>query len=144
MFSPLSSLAVVLRRCEQPSSCIHWHCYRFSEDRQTIPGYTIIGTPQILSDRLVLTPPAPGNQRVGLWTSKTSHYKEWTLDVNFRASGGERPGGSFHIWYSAAGASGKAGIESVYTSKPWDGLVLVVDSYGGVCAVAGEWADRGG
>ncbi|CAZ82212.1 unnamed protein product [Tuber melanosporum] len=103
----------------------------FSEDRQTIPGYTIHGSPQILSDRLVLTPPSPGNQRVGLWTTKTNPYHEWTLDVNFRTSGGERPGGSFHVWYTARGAHGKEGMESVYTSKPWDGLALVVDSYGG-------------
>ncbi|PWW73172.1 concanavalin A-like lectin/glucanase [Tuber magnatum] len=103
----------------------------FSEDRQTIPGYTIHGSPQILSDRLVLTPPSPGNQRLGLWTTKTNPYHEWTLDINFRTSGGERPGGSFHVWYTAGGAHGKAGMESVYTSKPWDGLALVVDSYGG-------------
>ncbi|RPA94152.1 concanavalin A-like lectin/glucanase [Choiromyces venosus 120613-1] len=103
----------------------------FSEDRQTIPGFTIHGSPQLLSDRLVLTPPSPGNQRVGLWTTKTNPYHEWTLDVNFRTSGGERPGGSFHVWYTAGGAHGKVGMESVYTSKPWDGLALVVDSYGG-------------
>ncbi|CUS10279.1 unnamed protein product [Tuber aestivum] len=103
----------------------------FSEDRQTIPGYTIHGSPQILSDRLVLTPPSPGNQRVGLWTTKTNSYHEWILDVSFRTSGGERPGGSFHLWYTAEGGNGKAGMESVYTSKPWDGLALVVDSYGG-------------
>ena len=116
---------------DQAHACFLAH-NRFSEDRQTIPGYTIHGSPQILSDRLVLTPPSPGNQRVGLWTTKTNPYKEWTLDVNFRTSGGERPGGSFHVWYMAGGAHGKEGMESVYTSKPWDGLALVVDSYGGV------------
>lgn len=106
--------------------------HRFSQDKHSIPGYQIFGDPQILSDRLVLTPPSPGNQRVGLYTVKASPYKEWSVDIDFRTSGGERPGGSFHFWYTAGGASGKGGLESVYTSKPFDGLALVVDSYGGV------------
>jgi mannose-binding lectin 1 len=107
---------------------------RFSQDRHTIRGYQIFGDPQILSDRLVLTPPSPGNQRVGLYTNKPNPYNEWSVDIDFRTSGGERPGGSFHFWYTAGGASGKGGLESVYTSKPFDGLALVVDSYGGVCS----------
>ncbi|KAL7276513.1 hypothetical protein RUND412_000504 [Rhizina undulata] len=103
----------------------------FSQDRRTIPNFQISGAPQILSDRVVLTPPAPGNQRVGIWSQKTNPYNEWAVDLDFRASGGERPGGSFHFWYTLRGSAGGTGTDSVYTSKPWDGLAIVVDSYGG-------------
>lgn len=115
-------------RLEVTLTCI----YRFSQDKHSIPGFQVFGNPQILSDRLILTPPTPGNQRVGLYTIKPSPYKEWSVNLDFRTTGGERPGGSFHFWYTAGGSSGKGGLESVYTSKPFDGLALVVDSYGGV------------
>lgn len=100
---------------------------RFSDDRRTIPGFVVNGGPQILSDRIILTPPAPGGQRAALWSSNTNPYVDWSMKVDFRAAGGERPGGSFYMWYT----SQPKGTESVYTSKPWDGLALVVDGYGG-------------
>ncbi|KAI5779285.1 concanavalin A-like lectin/glucanase domain-containing protein [Geopyxis carbonaria] len=105
-----------------------------SDDRRTIPGFQTYGSPQFLSDRIILTPPAPGNQRVGVWSKLTLPYDEFSVDTEFRVSGGERAGGSFHIWYTARGGQGGSGTgtDTVYTSKPWDGLALVVDSYEGV------------
>ena len=101
--------------------------FRFSHDRSTIPGFEIEGHPQIFSDRILLTPPAPGNQRSALWTLQTSRYAEWNIELPFRTSGSERPGGSFHIWYTQK----SLGTSTLYSSKPFDGLALVIDSFGG-------------
>jgi len=39
-----------------------------------------------------------------------------------------------HLWYTLNGAKGGSGLgtDSVYTSKPWDGLALVIDSHSGI------------
>jgi len=81
---------------------------------------------------VLLTPPAPGSQRSAVWSTRDNTYNDWTLEVPFRASGPERASGSFHIWYTKDGS--KTGTSTVYSAKPFDGLALVVDSYGGrVC-----------
>lgn len=141
VLAPARSSAQTDRNYEYDADYSIGLTHPFSQDRHTIRGYQIFGDPQILSDRLVLTPPTPGNQRVGLYTTKPNPYKEWSVDIDFRTSGNERPGGSFHFWYTAGGASGKGGLESVYTSKPFDGLALVVDSYGGSGSVRGYLND---
>ncbi|KAH0612571.1 uncharacterized protein H6S33_008951 [Morchella sextelata] len=141
VLAPAHSFAQADRNYEYDADYSIGLIHPFSQDRHTIRGYQIFGDPQILSDRLVLTPPSPGNQRVGLYTNKPNPYNEWSVDIDFRTSGGERPGGSFHFWYTAGGASGKGGLESVYTSKPFDGLALVVDSYGGSGSVRGYLND---
>ncbi|KAH8155279.1 uncharacterized protein LAJ45_00289 [Morchella importuna] len=116
VLAPAHSFAQADRNYEYDAEYSIGLIHPFSQDRHTIRGYQIFGDPQILSDRLVLTPPSPGNQRVGLYTQKPNPYKEWSVDIDFRTSGGERPGGSFHFWYTAA---------------------LVVDSYGGSGSVRG-------
>lgn len=104
-----------------------------SDDHRTLSGWKIFGHPQLLSDRVILTPGAPGNQRTGLWSAQPNAHDEWLVSTEFRANGGERPGGSLHLWYTARGAAGGsgAGHDSIYTSKPWDGLALVIDSHAG-------------
>ncbi|KAI5814234.1 concanavalin A-like lectin/glucanase domain-containing protein [Pyronema omphalodes] len=112
-----------------------------SEDHRTLPGFQIFGSPQLLSDRVILTPPAPGNQRVGLWSNTPNPHDEWHLTSEFRANGGERPGGSLHIWYTSRGGMGGTGTESIYTAKPFDGLALVIDSHIGHGSVRGYLND---
>jgi mannose-binding lectin 1 len=110
---------------------------RISDDHKTIPGFQISGTPQLLSDRIILTPPTPGNQRVGIWAAQANPHDEWSVTIEFRASGGERAGGSLHLWYTSRGKNGGSGTgqDTIYTSKPWDGLALVIDSHSGTSGI---------
>lgn len=77
---------------------------------------------------MILTPPAPGNQRVGVWSEKQMPYEEWSLKLDFRASGAERSGGSLNIWLTQVGAGKSDGPQTVYSSKPFDGLGIVIES----------------
>ncbi|KAI5811248.1 concanavalin A-like lectin/glucanase domain-containing protein [Peziza echinospora] len=100
-----------------------------SSDGWGIPGWTMLGVSQILRDRVIMTPPAPGSQRSAIWSDHKNPYNEWSVEISFRATGEERSGGSFHFWYTAGGV-GYAGTDSVYTARPWDGLAILVDKYG--------------
>ncbi|RAL60543.1 hypothetical protein DID88_009739 [Monilinia fructigena] len=85
------------------------HDGKISPNGRAIPNFHMIGQPNypdILSNRIVLTPPAPGNQRGAVWTEKTLQHSQWAADIEFRATGPER--------------------EQVF-----DGLALVVDQYAG-------------
>ena len=74
---------------------------------------------------MLLTPPVPGNQRVGVWSQKQLTYEEWTVKLDFRSNGAERPGGSLNLWYTQ---STGMGTNTVYSSKPFDGLGIVIES----------------
>jgi mannose-binding lectin 1 len=109
------------------------HGQSVSSDKVSIPNWRISGeghTPQLLSDRLILTPPYPGNRRGAVWAEAKNSLSEWTAAVDFRATGPERGGGNLHIWYTKDGQS-DIGTSSIYTVRKFDGLVLVVDMYGG-------------
>lgn len=96
-------------------------------------NWKFLGTnspPEILSNKVVLTPPAPGNERGAIWSQKTLEHQYWTVDVDFRATGVERGGGNFQIWYVKNGQS-SIGMRSIYTAGKFDGLALVVDQYAG-------------
>ncbi|KAI9886503.1 MAG: hypothetical protein M1823_001683 [Watsoniomyces obsoletus] len=104
---------------------------RVSQDLKSVPHWQLEGDstslPQLLSDRIILTPPWPGNRRGALWTEKKMHTNEWTVEFQFRATGDERGGGNLQVWYTKE----KQGTKSVYTAGKFDGLALVVDTYGG-------------
>jgi len=109
------------------------HRDRTSTNLQSIEGWYVSGeghTPQILSDRVILTPPTPGSTRGALWAASPIAYPEWTADVAFRASGQERGSGNLQIWYIRDGRTA-AGSNSIYTVANFDGLVLSIDQYGG-------------
>jgi mannose-binding lectin 1 len=63
--------------------------------------------------------------------------------MDFRANGGERAGGSLHLWYTTRGfkSGSGSGTDTIYTSKPWDGLALVIDSHSGAPQVRGYLND---
>lgn len=84
--------------------------------------------PEILSNKVVLTPPAPGNQRGAVWSEKVLQHSEWTVDIDFRATGPERGGGNLQIWYAKNGLH-DIGTASVYTVGRFDGLALIIDQY---------------
>ncbi|KAB8239193.1 putative lectin family integral membrane protein [Aspergillus alliaceus] len=104
-----------------------------SPNRDTIPGWQIGGeghSPQILSNKLILTPPYPGNTRGYAWAQAPVSHSEWSAEFQFRASGVERGGGNLQLWYAKDGQS-KIGSSSIYTVGQWDGFALVVDMHGG-------------
>lgn len=109
------------------------HKEPLSPGGQVIPHFHISGEggdPQVLSDRIMLTPPYPGSRRGALWTESPADYTEWTAEMDFRASGPERGGGNLQLWFAKNGKQA-VGKSSVYTAGQFDGLALVFDQYGG-------------
>ncbi|KAJ5405060.1 hypothetical protein N7465_006344 [Penicillium sp. CMV-2018d] len=104
-----------------------------SPTRDSIPGW-IIGAeghvPQVLSDKLILTPPYPGNTRGSAWAQSPVSQSEWSAEFQFRASGPERAGGILQLWYTKDGQS-RIGTSSIYTVGQFDGFALVIDTHGG-------------
>lgn len=103
-----------------------------SGDR-TIPNFSLQGnpnSPEILSNKVILTPPAPGNQRAAIWSEKSLQHTQWVADVDFRANGPERGGGNLNVWLVRDGP-GAVGTSSVYSVSKFEGLVLVIDTYAG-------------
>lgn len=108
--------------------------YRIAPDGQTlIPNFSIQGRPgipELLSNKLILTPVYPGNQRGAVWSDKEIQNTNWIADVEFRANGPERGSGNLNIWIARDG-SHKIGAESIYSAGKFDGLALVIDQYSG-------------
>lgn len=106
---------------------------RISPNARAVPNWHIIGKPdppEILSNKLVLTPPVPGNQRGAVWAESALVHSQWTADIDFRATGPERGGGNMNIWYVNNGKD-VVGTSSIYTVGKFDGFALVVDQYAG-------------
>ncbi|KAI9641517.1 hypothetical protein NHQ30_010329 [Ciborinia camelliae] len=111
------------------------HDGKISPNGRAIPNFHLIGQPNypdILSNRIVLTPPAPGNQRGAVWTEKKLQHSQWAADIEFRATGPERAGGSLNIWYAK---DEDIKISSIYTIGKFEGLALIVDQYAGSAGV---------
>ncbi|MCJ1383024.1 hypothetical protein MMC17_006137 [Xylographa soralifera] len=83
-----------------------------------------------MTDKIILTPPYPGNKRGSLWTDVKVSQREWVADFEFRVTGPEHGGGNLQLWYTKEGRPG-IGTSSVYTVEKFEGLVLVIDMYGG-------------
>nr|POE48073.1 protein emp47 [Quercus suber] len=84
---------------------------------------------QLLSDRIVLTPPVPGNARGALWSQSKASNAQWTAELEFRASGQDSGTGNLQVWYAAD--KNVINTHSLYTVEKFDGLALVIDQYGG-------------
>ncbi|KAK1066787.1 hypothetical protein LTR33_011507 [Friedmanniomyces endolithicus] len=108
------------------------HQAQLSPNGRALPGWSLSGDNhqvQLLSDRIILTPPYPGNARGAAWTDETVPSEDWTADFLFRASGQDMGTGNLNIWYTKD--KNHIGTNSVYTVDNFDGLVLVIDQYGG-------------
>ncbi|KAK8206734.1 hypothetical protein M8818_004568 [Zalaria obscura] len=106
---------------------------KLSPNLRAIPGWHLSGenhNPQILSDRIILTPPTPGSTRGAIWAEDGITHSEWQAEIEFRASGQERGSGNLQVWFVRDGRAA-IGQNSVYTVGSFDGLALVVDQYGG-------------
>ncbi|KAL4780149.1 concanavalin A-like lectin/glucanase domain-containing protein [Aspergillus varians] len=100
---------------------------------QGVPGWDLGGeghVPQILSNKIILTPPYPGNTRGSAWSQAPLSQSEWAAEFQFRATGVERAGGNLQLWYAKDGKD-KVGSASIYTVGQWDGFALVVDTHSG-------------
>lgn len=106
---------------------------QISSKNDAVSGWHTLGegqTPQLLSDKIILTPPYPGNQRGALWAEAMVSQSEWVAELEFRATGPERGGGNLQLWYAKDGRM-NIGTSSIYTVGNFDGMVLVIDPYGG-------------
>lgn len=104
-----------------------------SPNGRAVPGWHLSGeshVPQLLSDRIILTPPAPGLTRAALWADTSIVHPEWSAELEFRASGQERGSGNLQVWFVKDGKA-SIGQSSVYTIGKFDGFALVIDQYGG-------------
>jgi len=106
-----------------------------SPNMRAIPHWNIQGNgdwlPQLFSDRVILTPPYPGNKRGSIWSEDPLHHKgDWVAQLDFRASGQERGAGNLQIWYVKQSQAHEPPT-SLYTAHKFDGLVLVIDQYEG-------------
>lgn len=115
------------------------HKTPISPNQYSIPGWSILGeghVPQILSDKVVMTPPIGGNKRGALWLETPNRIDEWTVDFDFRAGGQDRGGGNMQLWYVKDGLR-SVSTGSLYTTRRFEGLVIVIDSVGGVQKIRG-------
>ncbi|KAJ5737031.1 uncharacterized protein N7483_002156 [Penicillium malachiteum] len=104
-----------------------------SPSRDSIPGWNINGEnfdPSLLSDKLIITPPYPGDVRGSAWAQSPVALSEWSAEFQFRASGPERASGNLQLWYTKDGEA-RVGTSSIYTVGPFDGFALVIDTHGG-------------
>lgn len=115
------------------------HKQPISPNAYSIPGWAILGeghVPQILSDKVIMTPPVGGNKRGALWSENQNTLSEWTVDLDFRAGGHDRGGGNLQLWYVKDG-SRQVSTGSLYTTRKFEGLAIVIDSVGGVQKIRG-------
>ena len=92
--------------------------------------------PQLLSDKVILTPPYGGNKKGALWTENKNSLNDWQVDLEFRVAATDRGIGSLQLWYANEG-SNTVSINNVYTVGKFDGLALVVDTLGGTQKIRG-------
>ncbi|KAL1842729.1 hypothetical protein VTJ49DRAFT_4367 [Mycothermus thermophilus] len=103
------------------------------EGSRSIPNFSIQGSPyvpELLSNKVILTPVAPGNARGAVWSDKALQNQNWIADIEFRANGPERGGGNLNIWVVRDG-SHAVGSNSLYSVGRFEGLALVVDQHSG-------------
>jgi mannose-binding lectin 1 len=105
---------------------------RISPNGRGLPGWSVLSEnnqPQLLSDRIILTPPVPAGTRGALWADNAVTTRDWTVDFEFRANGQDQGSGNLQLWLTKE----KKQVEtnSIYTVEKFDGLAIVIDQYGG-------------
>ena len=96
-------------------------------------NYEVYGEPYppaIYSNKIVLTPPAPGNVRTSLWSNKQHWNPRWSAELEFRATGPDAGSGRLQLWLAKKGKE-VIGQSSIYSVGRWEGLAIVVDQYAG-------------
>ncbi|EAS28240.3 lectin family integral membrane protein [Coccidioides immitis RS] len=112
---------------------------RISADMSSLPGWQLSGdgfTPEIMSDRIIMTPPYPGRKRGAMWALDPVSQSEWTVDFEFRVNGEDGPGGNIQLWYVKNGQV-DVGSQDIYSVSRFDGLAITIDSSQGRGMVRG-------
>ena len=135
MWRPFAFLAATVALAQQQlldSASFGHRDGRISPNLHAVPAWHLSGTapPMIHSDRIMLTPPYPGNKNAAAWTDVRLPYPEWQAELAFRASGTDRGGGNLQLWYTKENQE-QIGANSVYTVGKFEGLAIVVDAQGG-------------
>ncbi|KAJ9614122.1 hypothetical protein H2200_002258 [Cladophialophora chaetospira] len=115
------------------------HKNTLSPNSFAIPGWAMLGeghVPQLLSDKVILTPPYGGHKRGALWSEKKNTLQDWAVSFKFRAGGQDRASGNLQLWYVANGDKAVS-TSSIYTVGKWEGLAIVIDTVGGVQKIRG-------
>ncbi|RVX66988.1 hypothetical protein B0A52_09202 [Exophiala mesophila] len=115
------------------------HQAPLSPNSFAIPGWSMLGeghVPQLLSDKVILTPPYGGNKRGALWSESANSLQDWMVQFKFRAGAPDRGGGNLQLWYAANGEK-QVGTSTIYTAGTWEGLAIVVDTVSGTQKVRG-------
>lgn len=105
---------------------------RISPNGRGLPGWSVLSEnnqPQLLSDRIILTPPVPAGTRGALWADNAVMAKDWSVEFEFRANGQDQGSGNLQLWLT----KDKKQVEtnSIYTVEKFDGMAIVIDQYGG-------------
>lgn len=115
------------------------HKSGISPNSFAIPGWSMLGeghVPQLLSDKVILTPPYGGNKKGALWTEAKNSLQDWQVDLEFRVGATERGVGNLQLWYANNGAQ-EVSTNSIYTVGKFDGLAITVDTVGGTQKIRG-------
>ena len=128
--SAFATLAVAQRVLEQLS---FGHKDKISQDGQHLLGWRILGdhewSPELLSDRIVVTPPWPHYRSSALWTEQPMLHDQWTADIEFRVTGPDHGEGTLNIWYTKENQN-HIRAKSVYTVEKFEGLAVLIDRVG--------------
>ena len=120
------------------------HKGSISPNSFAIPGFSILGeeyVPQLLSDKVVLTPPFGGNKKGAIWSENKNTLANWQVDLDFRVGVTDQGSGSLQFWYAANGKD-TVSAGSLYSVGRFDGLVVVVDTVGGKQKIRGFLNDN--
>jgi lectin, mannose-binding 1 len=120
------------------------HKGTISPNSFAIPGFSILGeeyVPQLLSDKVILTPPYGGNKKGAIWTENKNTLSNWQIDLDFRVGVTDQGSGSLQFWYAANGKD-SVSTSSLYSVGRFDGLVVVVDTVGGKQKIRGFLNDN--
>lgn len=115
------------------------HKQTISPNSFAIPGWAMLGeghVPQLLSDRVILTPPHGGHKRGALWAEHKVTFQDWQVDLKFRAGASDRGSGSLQLWYAHDGEK-TISTSDLYSVGKWEGLAIVIDTVGGVQKIRG-------
>lgn len=135
------TLALAMGSCAQQyvDDMSFGHKQGISPNSFAIPGWSMLGeghVPQLLSDKVILTPPYGGNKKGALWTESTNGLSDWQVDFEFRVAATDRGIGNLQLWYVHHGAH-TVSTNSIYSVNKFDGLVLVIDTLGGTQKIRG-------
>lgn len=120
------------------------HKGSISPNSFAIPGFSILGeeyVPQLLSDKVILTPPYGGNKKGAIWTENKNTISDWQVDLDFRVGVTDSGSGSLQFWYAASGKD-SVSTNSIYSVGRFDGLAVVIDTVGGKQKIRGFLNDN--